>query len=510
MHFDASPQDNLHSALTVALAGLLVAALGHLWSKIQSRLFKVLFPSAYISSSDPAYEWIEAYLAQDHNAQKQLRSFQLSTADLRQSKIDDDLRSLARRRSKAVDRTLVLDRACATFTGQVVGQMTPLCNKSIRIRYQGKCLWITRKRQSSSHISTKSEQDKEYFKISGSWFQTSAIKDIVIHSHDQFFSRTKNELKVLTFSGKWGFWTDLVTRPSRSISSVFIPSRVKNLLLKDIDDFRSQDTKDWYRAKCIKHTRSYLLHGPPGSGKTSLVTAIASELGLRINVIDPTAPGMDDIKLSNAFRGCRRGQIILIENIDEILPYSPLNERSQKPVNVPPTVADSSDVYEIPDESTSTVILQGLYIALDGICCAEDIVIFATANCVEALDPKLLRPGRFDLLIPFSNATPEQAKALFVHFFSVEDEQKSYIPENEEAVAAQSRLERGMLNDLGNTFAHRVLGLTMDGDDKMHMERERDSSALSVSMASIQGYLLNHKGNPVSAVEMAARVGEGH
>ena len=63
------------------------------------------------------------------------------------------------------------------------------------------------------------------------------------------------------------------------------------------DDFtRFLGSRAWYMDRGIPYRRGYLLHGAPGSGKTSFITALAGELGFDICVLNLVSEPSADIR----------------------------------------------------------------------------------------------------------------------------------------------------------------------------------------------------------------------
>jgi ATPases of the AAA+ class len=68
----------------------------------------------------------------------------------------------------------------------------------------------------------------------------------------------------------------------------------------------------------------------------------------------------------------------------------------------------------------SSVTFSGFLNALDGVASGEERIIFMTTNHIEKLDPALVRPGRVDLTELIDDASPSQARTLFLRFYGGE------------------------------------------------------------------------------------------
>ncbi|XP_043933561.1 spermatogenesis-associated protein 5-like protein 1 isoform X1 [Protopterus annectens] len=149
----------------------------------------------------------------------------------------------------------------------------------------------------------------------------------------------------------------------------------------------------------LSSPRGVLLIGPPGVGKTLLVKAVAREvaayvLGISGPAIHGSRPGESEESLRNLFQQAgelsNEGPCILfIDEIDSLCPKR--GNSTGGPENR---------------------IVAQLLTLMDGINSEDKVVILATTNRPDTLDPALRRPGRFDREVVIGAPTLKQRKAI--------------------------------------------------------------------------------------------------
>lgn len=205
-----------------------------------------------------------------------------------------------------------------------------------------------------------------------------AGEEILARRHTAFISDGKGE------------WKRLGVGAPRDLSSVILPGSTVADVEARVRTFL--DRRDWYAERGVPWRIGFGLFGPPRTGKTSLVRAIAKALRLPLYVLDLTAKEFSDRDLIATLAKVPVGAVVLIEDIDAQLP----KERV---------------------DGGSLVTLSGLLNALDGPLASEGRILFVTSNTPEKLDAALMGEGRIDVHVEFGYATREQTVGMYLRFF---------------------------------------------------------------------------------------------
>ena len=130
----------------------------------------------------------------------------------------------------------------------------------------------------------------------------------------------------------------------------------------------------------VEAPKGVLLHGPPGTGKTLLAKAVANETNANFYTIGGPEImskyyGESEEKLRNVFQQAEKNapSIIFIDEIDSIAPKRE----------------------EVSGEVERRIVAQLLSL-MDGMSSRGKVVVIGATNRVNAIDPALRRPGRFD------------------------------------------------------------------------------------------------------------------
>ncbi|PNP78112.1 hypothetical protein FNYG_08575 [Fusarium nygamai] len=391
-----------------------------------------LLVNVEISKQDPAYPWILAWLSQPREHPGFIAS------------------RLTRIHNLSVTTTTASRTAGVSGPQNAHFFLQPGFGRHI-VKFGNAYIAVNREKHNTANMNTG--EPHEIVQLTTLWAHRHVFESVFSEAHQ--LAAKANEGKTIVYSARGMDWVPLGDpRKKRPLGSVILDDGVKESIVGDVKDFLNR--QQWYVDRGIPYRRGYLLYGPPGSGKTSFIQALAGELDFSVAMINLSEMGMTDDKLAYLLTKLPKRSLLLLEDADAAF----VNRRQR-----------DSDGY-----NGATVTFSGLLNALDGVAAGEERIAFLTTNHVDRLDAALIRPGRVDLMLRIGEATHFQAAQMWDRFYGDVDKDHS---------GRERFLSR--LQELG------LFGVGPDGKP----------SNRQTSTAAIQGLFLFHKDNMEGAINDA-------
>ncbi|KAF8986424.1 hypothetical protein BGZ46_003531 [Entomortierella lignicola] len=321
-------------------------------------------------------------------------------------------------------------------------------------------------------------QKKQSITISCIGWDMSLLKMIVQDAMEESYKKKEGKTTIYTSQPYDSYWSSSATRSPRAFHSVILAEGLKEELLTDITMFRN--SAQWYHDRGVPYRRGYLLHGPPGTGKTSFIVALAGHLRMSVCIVNLGISGLNDQQLDQLLNNAPRNSILLMEDVDAAL----IKRKAGKA-----------------QSGSNNVTLSGILNALDGITAQEGSVVFMTTNHIRKLAPALIRPGRCDRKMLFDYADKHQIKGMFLKFFL--SRSSTGQAKNEPASLKTSKKIPAAISALDNDPKEQARKEAHDEMIRRVADEicEKITFEDSVTTAQLQGFFMLHRDDPENIVE---------
>ncbi|CAD6256270.1 unnamed protein product [Miscanthus lutarioriparius] len=221
-------------------------------------------------------------------------------------------------------------------------------------------------------------------------------------------------------------WSHVEFRHPAKFDMLAMEPAKKEEIKDDLNAFKVG--KSYYDKVGKAWKRGYLLFGPPGTGKSMMIAAMANHLNYDIYDLELTAV-KNNTELRKLLIETKGKSIIVIEDIDCSVDL--INKR--RDMKADKKSDDQSDVKTMlqkkedeKDDEDSKLTLSGVLNFIDGLwsaCCQEERIFVFTTNYKDKLDPALIRRGRMDMHIEMSYCRYEAFKVLAHNYLDIDERQ---------------------------------------------------------------------------------------
>ncbi|MEM4085330.1 MAG: AAA family ATPase [Saccharolobus sp.] len=236
--------------------------------------------------------------------------------------------------------------------------------------------------------------------------------------------------------------------------------------LREILELQLQHYKLLEQLK-VPPIRGILLYGPPGVGKTMMAKALAKTLKVKLIPLSGAEimyKGYEGAiaAIKEVFNRARENKpaIILLDELDAIA-----SKRNYK------------------NSSEASKIVNQILTEMDGIRSLKEVVVLGTTNRLKAIDPALLRPGRFDKIIHMPLPNKEERLDILRKYIGSEECEKVNCKEISEQTEGYSGAD---LAALAREAKMRVLKSILRGEKERTLTREDLIEALKKIHPSVK------------------------